>query len=161
MGEQRPGGLQCSLRPLRHLRDLTPTLATSTKNVHPGPDIGTCGGRAQDHRLGLCHAQVPDSIAVAHVLLEQLAQSPGACGGLKAGHNLDMGAGGRETERLDCFSSGVEPNLCFLYLLFTFIYELVCLMCFILLFVINIVGSLFDFSLRCAVLGVGKMYTVK
>lgn len=35
-------------------------------------------------------------------------------------------------------------------------YELVCLMCFVLLFVINIVGSLFDFSLRCVVSGVGE-----
>lgn len=54
-----------------------------------GPRVLTCGGCAQDHRLSLGHAQIPDSITVAHVLPEQLAQSPGPCGGLEAGHNLD------------------------------------------------------------------------
>lgn len=74
-----------------HLYDTFVTsLATSTETF-TRPDGGTCGGCAKDHRLGLCHAQVPDSIAVAHVLLEQLAKGPGACGGLEAGHNLDMG----------------------------------------------------------------------
>lgn len=49
----------------------------------------TCGGSAQDHRLSPGHTQVPDPITVAHVLLEQLAQSPGTCGGLETGHDLD------------------------------------------------------------------------
>lgn len=48
----------------------------------------TCRGCPQDHWLSSGNAQVPDSIPVAHILLEQLAQSSRSCGGFKAGHNL-------------------------------------------------------------------------
>lgn len=53
----------------------------------------TCRGCPQDHWLGPGNAQVPDSIPVAHILLEQLAQSSRSCGGFKAGHNLSRGDG--------------------------------------------------------------------
>lgn len=49
---------------------------------------GTSGGRPQDHWLSSSNAQVPDPVPVAHVLLQQLAQSSRSCGGFKAGHNL-------------------------------------------------------------------------
>lgn len=62
----------------------------------PGLAVLTCGGCAQDHRLSPGHAQIPDPITVAHVLPEQLAQSPGPGGGLEAGHNLDKAGGPRE-----------------------------------------------------------------
>lgn len=48
----------------------------------------TCRGGAQDHWLSSGDAEVPDAVPVAHILFEQLAQSPGPCGGFKTGHNL-------------------------------------------------------------------------
>lgn len=71
----------------------------------------TCRGGAQDHWLSPGDAEVPDPIAVAHVLLEQLAQSPGPCGGFKAGHNLCReGRKEEETDRRMSTPPGAEPN---------------------------------------------------
>lgn len=53
----------------------------------------TCGGGAQDYWLSPGDAEVPDPVPVAHILLEQLAQSPGPCGGFKTGHNLSREGG--------------------------------------------------------------------
>lgn len=50
----------------------------------------TSGGSAEHHWLCSGDAEVPDPISVAHVLSEQLAQSPRSCGGFETGHNLQM-----------------------------------------------------------------------
>ena len=77
-------------------------------------NVCTCGGGAQHHRHGAGDAEVPDPVPVAHVLLEQLAHSPGPRGGFEAGHNLSRGGekrGGHDGEnngRTMCFSPGVE-----------------------------------------------------
>lgn len=51
-------------------------------------DFSTCRGSAQHHWLSSGDTEVPDPIAMAHILLEQLAQSPGAGGGFETGHDL-------------------------------------------------------------------------
>lgn len=66
----------------------------------------TCGGSAQDHWLSSGDAEVPDPIPVAHVLLEQLAQSPGPCGGFKTGHNLSRG--GRQVGMMEKQDRGMS-----------------------------------------------------
>lgn len=50
--------------------------------------FSTCRGSAQHHWLSSGDTEVPDPIAMAHILLEQLAQSPGAGGGFETGHDL-------------------------------------------------------------------------
>ena len=52
---------------------------------------GTCRGGSKHHGLGPGDAQVPDAIPVANILLQQLADSPRAGGGLETGHNLGIG----------------------------------------------------------------------
>lgn len=76
----------------------------------------TCGGGAQDYWLSSGDTEVPDPIPVAHVLLEQLAQIPGPCGGFKTGHNLNRKGREvgmmkkREMERGMSIPPGVKPN---------------------------------------------------
>jgi len=47
-------------------------------------------GGAKHHGLCSGDAEVPDPVPMAHVLPEQLTQSPGACGGLETGDNLQI-----------------------------------------------------------------------
>lgn len=48
----------------------------------------TCGGSAQDHWMSPGNTEVPDSVPVAHVLFDLLAQTLGHGVGSQAGYNL-------------------------------------------------------------------------